>query len=76
MPGAGHFGDRCEDRLRARRVSVGVATAFVTSGNASASLIMLADTALCEAKQSGRNEVRESNVSAADFNRQPLRIGA
>ena len=57
-------------------VSIGVATAFATQGAEPASLITLADTALYAAKQSGRNQVRESNVSAADFNRLPVRIGA
>jgi diguanylate cyclase (GGDEF)-like protein len=57
-------------------VSVGVATAFATQGTVPASLITLADTALYAAKQSGRNQVRESNVSVADFTRQSMRLGA
>jgi diguanylate cyclase (GGDEF)-like protein len=57
-------------------VSIGIATAFATQGAAPASLVTLADTALYAAKQSGRNLIRESNVSAADFTRQSMRLGA
>jgi diguanylate cyclase (GGDEF)-like protein len=57
-------------------VSIGVATTLVAQGAESASLITLADTALYAAKQSGRNQIRESNVSAPDFGGQVVRFGA
>jgi diguanylate cyclase (GGDEF)-like protein len=57
-------------------VSVGVATAFANKDGMPSSLIALADTALYAAKDSGRNQVQNSNVSVTDFNRQPTRTSA
>lgn len=57
-------------------VSIGVATTLAAQDTESSSLITLADTALYAAKQSGRNQIRQSNVASADFNRQVVRIGA
>jgi diguanylate cyclase (GGDEF)-like protein len=57
-------------------VSIGVATTLAALNTEPSSLITLADTALYAAKQSGRNQIQQSNVAAPDFGRQVVRIGA